>query len=160
MGSADLTYFLRRNRSHYESRVTVPASITLTLPPSALTTISIAPTYITQLITSTTSFSLDIFLHSIPSQMTGSIFSTPSTGVQPILPMTSSASQSAASYWSVPAGGIIGGVVSGIVAISAIAALLYYKLKALQVAEDRQLPEMVRTLRFPLTSDSTTAKEF
>ena len=75
--------------------------------------------------------------------MTGSISLISQTDIPSIVPMTSSASVSAVSYWSVPAGGIIGGVVSGVVAISAIAALLYYKLKALQVAEHRQLPERV-----------------
>ena len=60
-----------------------------------------------------------------------------------MLLITSSASVSAAPYWRVPAGGIIGGVVSGVVAMSAIAALLYYKLQALQAAENRQLPETV-----------------
>jgi hypothetical protein len=60
-----------------------------------------------------------------------------------MLLITSSASVSAIPYWSVPADGIIGGVVSGVVAMSAIAALLYYKLQALQMAKNRQLPEMV-----------------
>jgi hypothetical protein len=124
-------------------RITVPTSITLTIPSSTSTTTPVAPPYIPQLSIPAASSSLDIFLRSVPSLMTGSISLISLTDIPSIVPMSSSASLSAVSYWSVPAGGIIGGVVSGVVAISAIAALLYYKLKALQVAEHRQLPERV-----------------
>ena len=60
--------------------------------------------------------------------------------------VTSSMTMPATSSSSVPSSGIIGGVVSGVVAISAIAVMLYYKLQALQVAELREPRQMVLNL--------------